>query len=153
MPVVDALIHLYEISGGGLPATLRFCNYTETDGSDVTFDSETYTAYPIQSANGWERSLEGALPRPTIVLSNIFGDISAAVRDYGVVNAKVVRNTVATKSLDTGTDPDTTAILRQETYYLSRVAWNANFATLFLRSPIDVENLNLPRRTVGSLLA
>lgn len=152
MPTVDALIELYKISDGGIPSPLRFCNYTESNGANIVFAGETYLAYPIQSASGWERSVEGALPRPTITLSNIFSDISALIRDYGGIDALLTRTTVAIKNLDNGTDPDPAAILKAENYYVSRFTWNNQSAVIHLRSPLDIENLRLPRRTVGALL-
>lgn len=153
MPIVDSLIQLYEISGGGIPVTLRFCNYTDSDGSDVVLNGNAYTAYPIDSNSGWERSQDGALPRPTIMISNIFSDISALIKEWGGVDAKLVRTTIPIKNLDNGTDPDPAGILKQETYYVSRFSWNNQYAVIHLRSPLDIENLRLPRRTVGSLFS
>ena len=152
MAIVDGLIELYEISGGGLPSPLRFCNYSDVGGANVLFDSVAYTAYPIQSSTGWERSLEGALPRPTIVLSNVFSDVSAIVNQYSGIDADVVRKTVKVKNLDNGSDPDPTAIIKEESYKLTRSSWNNLVATLRLRSPLDVENLKLPRRTIAEVL-
>lgn len=151
MPIVDGLIRLYEISGGGIPTPLRFCNYTEADGANVLFNGITYLAYPIESASGWDRSLEGALPRPTITLSNIFSDISALIQQWGGIDAKLTRTTVPIKNLDNGSDPDPGGVIKQETYYVARFTWNNQTAIIHLRSPLDIENLKLPRRTVGSL--
>ena len=152
MPVVDGLIQLYEVSQGGLPSPLRFCNYCESDGADVYFGGVRYLAYPIQSASGWERSLDGALPRPTITLSNIFSDITALVSQYGGIDAKLTRKTVLLSNLDSGSDPDPSAVIKEEVYYVTRFTWNNQASVMHLRSPLDVENLKLPRRTVGSVL-
>ncbi|HSH05970.1 MAG TPA: hypothetical protein VLL52_25870 [Anaerolineae bacterium] len=152
MPVVDGIIQLYEVREGGLPSPLRFCNYSQAGGGDVFLGGVRYLAYPIQSASGWERSLDGALPRPTITLSNIFSDITALVNQYGGIDAKLTRRTVLFKNLDGGSDPDPTAILKEEIYYVTRFAWNNQTSVMHLRSPLDTENLKLPRRTVGSVL-
>lgn len=152
MPQVDALIQLYEITDGGIPTPLRFCNYTESDGSTVQLGGVSYLPYPIQSNNGWERSLDGALPRPTIILSNIFSDISALIQTWGGINAKLIRKTIPIKNLDGGTSPNPAGVLKEEVYYVARFSWNNQQAVIHLRSPLDIENLRLPRRTVGSLL-
>ena len=71
---------------------------------------------------------------------------------YGLQNAKVVRRIVPIKNLDSGVSPDPTATVKAETYFLNKVAWNNQRAILHLRSPLDIEELRLPRRTVGSIL-
>lgn len=153
MPVLDGIIRLYDVSGGGLPNPIYFVNQIEADGSNIEFDGNEYTAFPIQSTNGWERSLDGALPRPTIVISNIFSDISALIKDFGLRDANLIRRIIPIKNLDNGSDPDPSAVIRTESYFVSRLSWNNNIAIVNLRSPIDVENLKIPRRIIGSLIS
>ncbi len=150
--MLDGIIRLYEVSGGGLPNTLTFCNETDGKSGPVRFAGRIYNGFPTESSSGWERSLDGALPRPTITVSNMFSEISSLVRVFGLRNAIVIRKSVFIKNLDNGASPDPTAIIQQQTYYISRISWNSKFAIVNLRSPLDVENFKIPRRTVGSLL-
>lgn len=149
--IIDSIIYLYELSGGGLPSTLRFCNHLETDGSNVSLGGNMYNAIPIIS-RGWDRQLKEALPRPSIIVSNLTSDISALVNTYGLVSARLDRIIIPIKNLDGKSIPDPNGIIKRETYYTDRIEWDNRQAVITLRSPLDQENIKLPRRTVGTLI-
>ncbi|HEY9695939.1 MAG TPA: hypothetical protein V6D10_01520 [Trichocoleus sp.] len=73
----SALLDLFEIdlTGIGFNTILRFGNYSQSNGTDISFAGKQYTAYPIE-ASGFEKSVSGSLPTPEISVSNIFSDIS-----------------------------------------------------------------------------
>ena len=59
-----------------------------------------YAAYPI-SAEGFEYSGKGALPRPTLTVANITSLISGVIESYdGLIGAKVIRKKTFAKYLD-----------------------------------------------------
>lgn len=144
-----ALVDLFELdlSPLGTATTIRFCNLTEADGTDIVFGGETYTAIPFESS-GWEITGGGQLPRPTITIGNIYLVASGLVNTYSdLVGAKVSRLRTLSAYLDNGSSPDPTAIIGPDIFFVERKVREDSFSVSFeLSCPYDLEGLTLPSR-------
>jgi lambda family phage minor tail protein L len=125
----------------------RFCNWSQTDGSDITYDSNTYTAVPMQ-ANGFELNTSGKLERPSIVFANVGLAITALTNTYSdLVGASVSRIRTLTTYLDgaPGADPD--AYWGPDEWVVEQKSSENKLAVTFqLAVPFDLEGRSLPGR-------
>jgi phage-related protein len=97
----SAVIELFEMDatafGGDL---LRFHAGTNGLSSNVVWQGNTYTAYPIK-ATGFELTGNGQLPRPKLTVSNTTGAITLMVLTYDdLLGAKITRKRTMVKYLD-----------------------------------------------------
>jgi lambda family phage minor tail protein L len=125
----------------------RFCNWSQTDGEDITYNSNTYTALPMQ-ANGFELNTSGKLERPNIVFANVGLAITALTNTYGdLVGASVSRIRTLTTYLDgtPGADPD--AYWGPDEWVVEQKSSENKLAVTFqLAVPFDLEGRSLPGR-------
>lgn len=150
----SALLDLFEVNLNpiGHSLILRFCNYSQSNGTDVSFAGKQYQAYPIQ-ATGFEKAVSGTLPSPEISVSNVFSDISGLILTYGgMLDAQVTRLKVLAKNLDGQPGANPNEIEDYSVWYISRYQENSLVAKFTLRSPMDVNKLQLPRRRMAALL-
>lgn len=125
----------------------RFCNEVETDGSNVTFDGEEYTAFPVM-AKGFEQSIEGRFPEPEITFSNVSGYMSGLIQALGGFrNSKVTRRRIHYSDL---ASPELE--YTPDVYYVNSLTENALIVSFKLKSILDRGNLNLPRRRLITLV-
>ena len=130
---------------------LRFCNFSDSNGASISFNSFQFAAYPIE-ATGFEKSINGTLPTPELSVSNIFSDISSLILTYsGMLDAKVTRIKVLAKNLDGESGANPAEIESTDIYYISRYSENSLFVKFTLRHPLDMGKLFLPKRRLASL--
>ena len=135
------------------------------DGS-VYWQGEEYAPFPIQSS-GFESKGDGTLPRPKLMVSNQDFFVSNLIRRYNnLIGAKVIRKRTFVKFLDdknfsptaakpNGANPygsaDATAGLEDQVFFiLRRSSENKAIVEFELSSPLELENVNFPRRIVMS---
>jgi lambda family phage minor tail protein L len=117
-----------------------------------------YLPFPIQSS-GFESKGDGSLPRPKLLVSNQDFFVSNLIRRYNnLVGAKVVRKRTFLKFLDNqnfseGKNPygsaDAAAGLEDQVFFiLRRSSENRASVEFELASPLEIENVTFPRRTV-----
>ena len=117
-----------------------------------------YVPFPIQSS-GFESKGDGSLPRPKLAVSNQDFFVSNLIRRYNnLVGAKVVRKRTFLKFLDNqnfseGRNPygsaDANAGLEDQVFFiLRRSSENRELVEFELASPLEIENVTFPRRTV-----
>lgn len=150
-----AVVELFELDGTAIGGTvLRFHNGVNELGSDVVWDGDTYTRFPIE-ANGFERRGSGSIPQPKVRVANVTGLVGALVRDLqDLVGAKLTRRRTLVKYLDAvnftgGTNPsaDPNAAFADEIWYVERKsAENGIFVEFDLSAAFDVSGVLLPRR-------
>ena len=150
------LIDMFEIDatsvGGQL---LRLANYVNELQQNIVWQTNTYTKFSIE-ASGFARSGRGTQPRPTITVSNVFGDISAQIRDFeDLVGSKVTRRRTFVKYLDAvnfaagNAQADPNVSFADEIYYIDRKASENGIEIQFeLASAMDLTNASLPKRQV-----
>lgn len=125
-------------------------------GESVVFDGNVYTRFPIE-ASDFQKSSQGAIPRPKLKVANVIGLIGALLKETDdLIGSKVIRIRTFAKYLDAvnfkdGINPqaDPSAIIDQEIWFVDRkVSENAIFVELELTAAYDVEGTRLPRRQI-----
>lgn len=117
-----------------------------------------YVPFPIQSS-GFESRGDGSLPRPKLAISNQDFFVSNLIRRYSnLVGAKVVRKRTFVKFLDNSNfaenrnpygSADPAAGLEDQVFFvLRRASENRAIVELELASPLEIDNVTFPRRTV-----
>ena len=176
-----AVIDLFEIKltadVNGVDDTLRYHAGKNGLISDIIFDGKTYPAAPVE-VDGFEFTVKGTLPRPTLKVANVNGAISALLALYNPLKARVRRIRTFAKFLDVAnfnqvqsvqTEDDNTVTTEGgdtfvyqtfndtadpdakmvETWYIDRVSSeNLQFVEFELVAKLDLTNLQLPRRTI-----
>jgi lambda family phage minor tail protein L len=152
----SAVIELFELDatefGGDL---LRFHAGTNGVSSNVVWQGNTYTAYPIK-ATGFDFTGNGQLPRPKMIVSNITGVITLLVLTYDdLLGAKVTRRRTMVKYLDAvnfgGTNPtaDPTAEFPNDVFFVDRkVSETSDVVEFELASAFDVAGVLVPHRQI-----
>lgn len=152
----SALIELFVLDlgkqGGG---TFRFHAGTNELRGDVVWQGNTYIHLPIE-ASGFDKRATGALPRPTVSVSNINGIMGAQAREYGdFLGCKLTRKRTFARFLDAvnftsgNADAAPDQELPDEIWYFDRKATeNTMVLTYELSSALDMAGVRLPRRQI-----
>lgn len=135
--------------------TLRFFADLNLNATELTWQSNKYALFPVQ-VDGFEYSLSGQLPTPSIVVANIGGLLTALSMSLGdFLGVKVTRKRTMLKFLDavnfTGGNlsADPTAEFPQEIYFVDRkVEETSEYIKYELASSLDITSVKLPRRTI-----
>ena len=146
------IIELFELSeyDSANPNIFRFCNL-----STVVWQGNTYQALPCE-ATGFEFRTGGALPRPHIKISNIGNIVSSLIATYNdLVGAKLTRKRTLEKYLDGMPTANPIAAFPNDIWYVDRKVVEVNtgeqpIVEWELVSSLDLEGLELPRRTIVS---
>jgi len=96
-----ALVSLYELDATAIGASVtRWCPFVNRLGTAVVFGGLTYTPWPIE-ASGFDKNTDGALPRPTLKISNLDGSIGAQCKLWqDFVGCVITRHLTLEKFLD-----------------------------------------------------
>ena len=153
----SAVVDLFVLDMTALGDTIyRFHAGTNSLRSNVVWQGETYSPFPIQ-ASGFEYSGNGQIPRPKIVVANLTGTVTLlALLFKDLIGAKVTRKRTLAKYLDAvnfpgGVNPteDTSAEFPEEIYYIDRKsAENRDVVEFELAASFDVQGVQLPRRQI-----
>jgi len=145
----------------------RFHNNIKLGGSALYWNSNEYIAAPIE-AEGFEISARGTLPRPLLRLTtseegiSLLGSFKLQLKNLEeLVGAKVTRIRTLAKYIDernfqnilkpAGWAADPNAEFSRDVFFIERKSnENKSSIELELSSILDLENINLPRRTVYS---
>ena len=148
-------------------------NTTEPTGSDdilnaysIKYGGEVYIPLPIE-ASGFEYKGDGGLPRPTIRVANLNGNITQLLLGVNLVTpgndlngAQVTRIRTLSRFLDSSNWENNqnpygtpsyaeTAQMPKEVYYIDRkVAETRDFVEFEMVSSLDLANARAPRRLV-----
>lgn len=122
----------------------------------ITWQGQEYVPFPIQ-ASGFELSTGGQMPRPTLVVSNVLGVVTALVLTYkDMLGAKVTRKRTMQKYLDAvnfdgGINPtaDPTAEFPDDVFFIeAKKNETPELIEFELSSSFDVQNVQLPKRQI-----
>ena len=134
-------------SGFSGQTVYRFANWSQVNGADVVYDSNTYTALPLE-ATGFELNTSGQLARPSLTFANVGLGITALTNTYDdLVGATVKRIRTLTTYLDgePGADPD--AYWGPDEWIVEQKSSENKLAISFqLTIPFDLEGRSLPGR-------
>jgi lambda family phage minor tail protein L len=154
----SAIIELFELQ---LDTTLHGSNdiYYWHNGvnadvsGNIIFGGNTYIRLPVE-ASGFDYSSSGSLPRPTLRVSNIFGDITTLLllvnaqttgNDLGGATVRRVRTLKKFLDGEAGADPN--ARFPTEIWYVDRKSnENRDLVEFELASKFDLAGVMLPQR-------
>ena len=156
----SAVIELYQLimteAVNGTNTTYYYHAGTNEIHGNIIFGGVTYSAVPC-SFEGFKRTTQGSLPRPTFTIANTGSAISTIILSYNPLNAQIKRIHTCKKFIDaanfssgSNSTADSTAIFQSDDiYYIDRIASeNPQSVTFELTSKLDLTNLRLPRRQV-----
>lgn len=115
----------------------------------VTFDGQVYSPFDI-TADGFEMSGDGKLPRPTLTVSNVSGIFTPLlVAHKDLKGAILTRMRTFSKFLDDGSDPDPTARFADDVFILNKKTKDdGNIVQWECAALMDVEGARLPGRQI-----
>ena len=163
-----AIIELYELETfakihGAANNYYFFAGHNKEDTpAEIVFNNHTYLALPIE-ADGFEYKGDGGLPRPSVRIANLQGNISAILLginefNFGndLIGARFTRVRTLSRFLDgsnweSGTNPygtpNPSETMPSEIYYVDRkVAENRDFVEFELVSSFDMAGVRAPKR-------
>lgn len=154
----SALVELFMLDATllGAPTVLHFHAGTNKLNLPVIWDGVTYSPLPIE-AEGFDVTVKGTLPKPTLRVANIDGLFSAEVAMYNdLVGAKLTRKRTFSKYLDAANfpgginpDADPAQCFPDEIWFIDqKMTENKLVIEWALASPFDLEGVMLPRRQV-----
>lgn len=151
-----AIIDLFELDATNIGGELlRWHNGVNELGDNVIWQGNEYTKFPIE-AQGFERSGNDKLPRPTLTISNVTGLIGAMAREINdLAGAKVIRRRTFVKYLDEvnfsggNSQADPNVFFPDEVWLVDRKASeNGLFVQFELAAAVDLAGTKLPKRQV-----
>jgi len=156
----NAVIELFQLT---LDATLHgtsdtYYFHAGTNANvtgNIVWNGNQYTRLPIQ-AEGFDYSNGGTLPRPTLSVANLGGEISALLLLANAVTpgndlggAKVTRIRTLKKFLDGEATADVHAKFPDEIWYVDRKsAENRDVVQWELASKLDLAGMMIPKRQI-----
>ena len=156
----SAIIELFELTLDfalhGDSSTFRWHNGCNADVTgDIVWSGNSYVRLPVK-AEGFEYSNTGTLPRPTLTISNLDGNVSALLllvntttpgNDLGGATVKRIRT--LKKYLDGQPGADPHAKFPDEIWYVDRKAGETRDSVSFeLASKFDLAGVMLPKRQI-----
>lgn len=150
-----SLVEFYKIDllPLGVNEQYYFHNGINQLGTDVTWQGQIYTRFPIE-AEGFQKNGTGQQPRPSLRVANITGLLGALVAQNGdLVRAQFTRKRTFLKYIDAvnfaggNVTADANIFLPDEVWIIDRKAsQNAMFIEWELASALDLTGVLLPRR-------
>ena len=156
----SAIIELFEIR---LDSTLhgssdiyRFhAGSNEKIDSNIVFGGQTYTRLPIK-ADGFEYTNTGTLPRPTLTISNLDGNMTTVLAlvnqttaGNDLTGATVKRIRTLKRYIDGESSADPNAKFPDEIWRISRKATETrDLVTFELSSAFDLAGQKIPKRQI-----
>ena len=125
----------------------RFANWSQVNGQDVVYKTNTYTALPLE-ADGFELNTSGQLARPTLNFANVGLGITALTNTYDdLVGATVQRIRTLSTYLDGEPDADPNAFWGPDEWVVEQKSNETKLVVSFqLAIPFDLEGRALPGR-------
>ena len=157
----SALLDLFILNGTniGMSSIFYFCSSANGNLKPIIFNGVTYTPFPIEMTES-SYDGKGTLPRPKLTASNINGFISALLlQNDDLTGAMLTRRRVFARFIDAVNfpgsispySPDPTAAYPDEPWVVNRkVSENQQYVQWELSSPLELENVKLPRRQIIS---
>lgn len=143
------MVTLFELDLAGLGGSVLYFTSSAFESSAIVFDGNTYV--PINAeAEGFDSDSDGALPSPTLRVSNVEFTYQGLLYDFGdLLGAEFRRVRTFRQFLDDGADPDPDARFPDDVYIINRKTdQNKIFIAWELRSPLDNESAFLPGRQI-----
>jgi lambda family phage minor tail protein L len=146
----DAFIELFQLDcsifGG---AVYLFHNQRVQGTGTIQLGGQTYQPIGME-ANGFALNGTEQAPTPTITISSVGGVIQSLITEFDdLVGARVRRIRTFRKFLDDGSEPDSTARISDDVYFVNRKTGDVKEAVTFeLDSSLSVDGVMIPNRKI-----
>lgn len=152
------LVVLYSLDTGPIGGSDILSFFTDVNplGNTLRWGAVDHVRFPIE-ATGFERTSQGTIPRPKLIVANINGQIGNFGRLYGgLEGAKLTRTRTFLKYLDASNFPggvnpsaDPNQYIDKEIWFIARRATeNRIFIEYELAASFDLGEVKLPRRQI-----
>jgi lambda family phage minor tail protein L len=148
--VTEGLITLWQLDTTTLGGPVfYFTSATDFDNPEIAWGGQVYSPLPME-ASDFEMTTRGAIPTPTVTISNLYGAGNLLLDSYkGLVGAELTRILTLRRFLDDGETPDAAAYITREKFVVAQKTSHTAVAIAFkLASRMDVEGTQLPRRQI-----
>lgn len=147
----EAIITLIRLDATSIGGTVYYFTPMTDDYEKVTMNSIDYTPLPL-TIEGLEIASDGAMPRPTITISNVNKALLAEIITYkDLLGAEVKITRTYRKYLDDQSTADPSAIFPADTFYIERkVKMNKIMVQFELISSLDSQDIYIPKRQAMS---
>ena len=147
--VTEGIITLFQLDTSFLGGPVHYFTSAIDFDTVIYWGGQQYFPLPME-ANGFEMTSQGALPTPSVVVSNLFGAGNALLDSYrGLVGADLIRILTLRRFLDDGATPDPNAYISRELWVVAqKTAHNAIQIVFKLASRMDQEGAQIPRRQI-----
>lgn len=159
---MDARVELFQLTApAGAQFTTEYFTPSGTNGdmTPISFMGQIYQPWPIK-CEGFERTVQGAAPRPTLTVSNafqtsngaVYGIFTQLVRQYrGLAGWKLNRIVTYAKFLDGGPLAGSPEFHQQETWLINRRTQDDGATISFeLVSYLDLEGKKAPNQMLSA---
>jgi lambda family phage minor tail protein L len=149
-PSVGKVIELYTLDMSPFSGPIiHFSPNTIAGVSQIAFGGISYVPMPI-TGDGWQTSIDGQPPQPTLKISNVTKYIQTYLTTYkDLVGAKLTRVLTLDKYLDSGSSPDSTQIFSQSVFVIAQKTRQTKLEIEFkMTSVIDIPAAKLPKQQV-----
>ena len=150
------LVSLFQLDLTSIDTSLGiiyFAPNTLPNGSggytNVSFGGNIYVPLDVQ-CEGFEESTQGALPRPSMKVSNVNQALGAYIVNYDdIIGAKLTRLRTFSKYLDGQPNADPTKFFPPDIYFVERkVNQNPVYVEFQLATILELQGVRLPFRQV-----
>jgi lambda family phage minor tail protein L len=143
------LATLFQLDTTMLGGPIFYFTSAEDFAHAIIWGGQEYTALPMQ-AGGFDMTTKGAIPTPSVTISNLYGAANLLLADYhGLLGAKLIRIITLTRFFDDGATPDANAFISRDVYVVAQKTVHTAISITFkLASQMDQEGVQLPRRLI-----
>jgi len=147
--VTEGLITLFQLDTRNLGGQMFYFTSAEDAETTILWGGQQYAALPMD-ASGFDMTTRGAIPQPTVTISNLFGAGNLLLDAYkGLIGATLIRILTLRRFLDDGATPDANAYITRDSFVVSQKTSHNALAIVFkLASRMDQEGVQLPRRQI-----
>jgi len=147
--ITEGLIRLFQLDTTMLGGPWFYFTSAEDAEHEIMWGGLPYAPLPMQ-AEGFEMTTKGAIPTPSVTISNLYGAGNLLLDSFnGLLGAQLVRILTLRRFLDDGSTPDPNAMISRDKFTVAqKTAHNALSITFKLAAQMDQEGVMLPRRLV-----
>jgi lambda family phage minor tail protein L len=145
----EGLITLWQLDTRSLGGPVFYFTSATDFETQIYWGGQLYSPIPMD-ASGFELTTRGAIPQPSVTISNLYGAGNLLLDSYkGLVGADIVRILTLRRFLDDGETPDPAAYITRDRFVVAQKTSHTAVAIAFkLASRMDVEGTQLPRRQI-----
>nr|WP_137829759.1 phage minor tail protein L [Methylobacterium sp. L1A1] len=142
-------LYVIDLAAIGVNRQFAFTPAAEGGSGPIRFRGITYAPLDV-TCEGFEMTADGAIPQPTLSITNVTRVMSSAAALHDdLIGARLIRTRTYAQFLDGGPTPDPEAAYAQDIYVFDRkTAHTKRSITWTLAAAMDQEGVMLPGRLI-----